>query len=51
MLLNLYIAQTINPGLLMKTYLETTKNVYKEAALKPDVGLCRTTTPIWQFPD
>lgn len=34
----------------MKTYLETTKNVYKEAAEKPDVGLCCTTTPIWQLP-
>jgi len=34
----------------MKSYLETTKNVYKEAALKPDVGLCCTTTPIWQLP-
>ncbi len=31
-------------------YLETTKDVYKEAALAPDVGLCCTTTPIWQFP-
>ncbi|MDA7797782.1 arsenosugar biosynthesis arsenite methyltransferase ArsM [Flavobacteriaceae bacterium] len=31
-------------------YLETTKSVYKEAALTPDVGLCCTTTPIWQFP-
>ncbi|MDQ3046036.1 MAG: arsenosugar biosynthesis arsenite methyltransferase ArsM [Bacteroidota bacterium] len=35
----------------MKTYLETTKNVYKEAALKPDVGLCCTTTPVWQLPE
>lgn len=35
----------------MKTYLETTKNVYREAALKPDVGLCCTTTPVWQLPD
>ena len=35
----------------MKNYLETTKEVYKEAALKPDVGLCCTTTPIWQFPE
>jgi SAM-dependent methyltransferase len=35
----------------MKTYLETTKDVYREAALKPDVGLCCTTTPIWQLPD
>jgi SAM-dependent methyltransferase len=35
----------------MKSYLETTKNVYKEAALKPDVGLCCTTTPVWQLPE
>jgi len=35
----------------MKTYLETTKNVYREAALTPDVGLCCTTTPVWQLPD
>lgn len=34
----------------METYLETTKNVYKEAALTPDVGLCCTTTPVWAFP-
>lgn len=32
------------------SYLETTKNVYKEAAENPDVGLCCTTTPIWQLP-
>ncbi|MCX2718137.1 arsenosugar biosynthesis arsenite methyltransferase ArsM [Lentiprolixibacter aurantiacus] len=32
------------------SYLETTKNVYKEAALTPDVGLCCTTNPVWQFP-
>jgi SAM-dependent methyltransferase len=31
-------------------YLETTKNVYKEAAEKPQVGLCCTTTPVWQLP-
>lgn len=35
----------------MKTYLETTKDVYKKAAETPDVGLCCTTTPIWQLPD
>lgn len=35
----------------METYLETTKNVYKEAALTPDVGLCCTTTPVWAFPE
>lgn len=34
----------------MKSYLDTTVNVYKEAALKPDVGLCCTTTPVWQLP-
>lgn len=31
-------------------YLETTHNVYKEAALNPDVGLCCTTNPIWELP-
>ena len=35
----------------MSNYLETTKNVYKEAALKPDVGLCCTTTPVWVLPE
>ena len=34
----------------MSTYLETTKQVYKKAAETPDVGLCCTTTPIWQLP-
>lgn len=34
----------------MDTYLETTKNVYKAAAETPDVGLCCTTTPVWQLP-
>jgi len=33
------------------SYLTTTKNVYKEAALNPEKGLCCTTTPIWQLPD
>lgn len=32
-------------------YLETTRNVYKEAALTPDVGLCCTTNPIWELPN
>ena len=31
-------------------YLETTKNIYKEAAENPQVGLCCTTTPLWQLP-
>ncbi|MCR8666695.1 arsenosugar biosynthesis arsenite methyltransferase ArsM [Aestuariibaculum sp. M13] len=32
------------------SYLKTTHNVYKEAALTPDVGLCCTTNPIWELP-
>lgn len=32
-------------------YLETTKDVYKEAAQNPQKGLCCTTTPIWAFPE
>lgn len=31
-------------------YLETTHNVYKDAAEKPNIGLCCTTTPIWKLP-
>ena len=34
-----------------QTYLATTRNVYKAAALTPDVGLCCTTTPVWQLPE
>jgi len=32
------------------SYLETTKDLYKEAALTPDVGLCCTTNPIGELP-
>ncbi|MEP6261004.1 MAG: arsenosugar biosynthesis arsenite methyltransferase ArsM [Gillisia sp.] len=32
------------------SYLDTTYNVYKEAAITPDVGLCCTTNPIWELP-
>ena len=32
------------------SYLSTTKDIYKEAALNPDKGLCCTTTPVWQLP-
>lgn len=32
------------------SYLETTRNVYKEAAENPQIGLCCTTTPVWQLP-
>ncbi len=34
----------------MNSYLEATNELYKNAALTPDVGLCCTTTPIWKFP-
>jgi SAM-dependent methyltransferase len=32
------------------SYLETTKDVYKQAAQTPDIGLCCTTNPIWELP-
>lgn len=32
------------------SYLEATNDLYKQAALTPDVGLCCTTNPIWQLP-
>ena len=33
------------------SYLSTTRDVYKEAALNPQPGLCCTTTPVWQLPE
>ncbi len=33
------------------SYLDTTIDVYKKAALEPEVGLCCTTTPVWQLPE
>ena len=51
---------TIQRGALLRTfaktttqpmsYLEVTKDLYKDAALTPNEGLCCTTTPIWRFP-
>ncbi len=35
----------------MNNYLDITIDVYTKAALTPDVGLCCTTTPIWQLPE
>ncbi len=32
------------------SYLKTTHDLYKDAALTPDVGLCCTTNPIWELP-
>ncbi|MEP6845518.1 MAG: arsenosugar biosynthesis arsenite methyltransferase ArsM, partial [Panacibacter sp.] len=34
----------------MSSYLEITKNVYREAAENPQKDLCCTTTPVWQLP-
>jgi SAM-dependent methyltransferase len=34
----------------MDNYLDTTIDVYRDAALKPDVGLCCTTSPMNAFP-
>lgn len=31
-------------------YLETAQNVYRDAALNPQKGLCCTTTPVWKLP-
>jgi SAM-dependent methyltransferase len=36
--------------MMQQDYLETTKKVYMEAAENPNVGLCCTTTPVWQLP-
>ncbi len=33
------------------SYLDVTKDVYKKAAERPDVGLCCTTSPIWKLPE
>ena len=32
------------------SYLDATNDLYKKAALTPDVGLCCTTNPTWQLP-
>jgi len=33
------------------TYLEATRDLYKDAALTPQQGLCCTTSPVWQLPE
>ena len=32
------------------SYLETTHDLYRDAALSPEVGLCCTTNPVWELP-
>lgn len=34
----------------MSSYLDTTKDLYREAAINPQVGLCCTTNPTWHLP-
>lgn len=36
--------------MLDKHYLETTRDVYRNAAMSPVPGLCCTTTPVWRLP-
>jgi len=32
------------------SYLDTTADVYRQAAQEPQIGLCCTTNPVWQLP-
>jgi len=32
------------------SYLDATHDLYKDAAITPDVGLCCTTNPVWELP-
>jgi len=34
----------------LETYLKTTEDVYRDAAINPEIGLCCTTSPIWELP-
>lgn len=34
----------------MKNYLATAHDVYRQAAISPEKGLCCTTSPVWQLP-
>jgi SAM-dependent methyltransferase len=46
-----HFKKEFNTHKMSTSYLETTKDVYRAAAESPDVGLCCTTTPVWQLPD
>ena len=37
--------------MLQDSYLQTTADFYREAAITPNVGLCCTTTPVWVLPE
>jgi SAM-dependent methyltransferase len=45
------VGQIFSRGEMKDSYIKTVEDVYKSAAENPDVGLCCTTTPIWQLPD
>ena len=36
---------------LADSYLETTRDLYRQAAITPQQGLCCTTNPVWQLPE
>ncbi|MGE4015363.1 MAG: arsenosugar biosynthesis arsenite methyltransferase ArsM [Cyclobacteriaceae bacterium] len=36
---------------MMNGYLETARELYRDAAINPQKGLCCTTSPIWQLPN
>jgi SAM-dependent methyltransferase len=36
---------------LADSYLETTRELYRQAAAEPQAGLCCTTNPVWQLPE
>ncbi len=37
--------------MVVTSYLDATVDLYREAALTPNVGLCCTTSPVWQLPE
>ncbi len=45
-----FLENKFTAQIIKMSYLEATNDLYKKAALTPDVGLCCTTTPIWKFP-
>ncbi len=36
---------------LNETYLDAARDVYREAAIEPEIGLCCTTSPVWRLPE
>lgn len=44
------VAVEQQPNYKTMSYLDTTHQLYKEAAETPNIGLCCTTNPIWELP-